>query len=363
MRLRYPGLVREVLPSGTLRYRVRVEGDVNRKILLPFGPDHPDFHQAYRAGRAGVRTMLAGAEAPSQGTMEWLAHGYIAHLTKQVRNGKASPFTLKQRENQLRRFLLETSETGKSVGRIYAGLPMVITQKELVALRDRHADTPGEIHNLFKTLRAMYEWAIEAEHVTSNPAKGVKVERPEGGGATAWTLEDLAAYRARHPQGTMAHLALSLFMFTACRIGDAYWLGRAQEFKQAGSPWLRWQPTKRGSREVTLPILPPLLASMKAQKIVGETYLLTEHGQPFASREALANRFRKWCEQAGVKGRSPHGIRKAAGHLMALAGATQYEIMAVHGHSNARTSEVYTKGVERMRLGEMAASKLAGMEW
>lgn len=48
---------------------------------------------------------------------------------------------------------------------------------------------------------------------------------------------------------------------------------------------------------------------------------------------------------------------------MALNGATQYEIMSVHGHSNAETSQVYTDGVERARLGTMAASKLAGMDW
>lgn len=70
-----------------------------------------------------------------------------------------------------------------------------------------------------------------------------------------------------------------------------------------------------------------------------------------------------WCRDAGLTGLSSHGIRKAAGHLMALHGATQYEIMAVHGHANASSSEVYTKGVERQRLAERANSRLASIDW
>lgn len=102
---------------------------------------------------------------------------------------------------------------------------------------------------------------------------------------------------------------------------------------------------------------------MRAQTAIGPAYLLTEHGKPFASPEALRNRFKKWCRSADLEDLSSHEIRKAAGHLMALKGATQYEIMSVHGHANAATSQVYTESVERMKLGEMAASKLAGMDW
>ncbi|MDP1669812.1 hypothetical protein [Phaeovulum sp.] len=65
----------------------------------------------------------------------------------------------------------------------------------------------------------------------------------------------------------------------------------------------------------------------------------------------------------GAEGLSSHGIRKAAGELLALQGASQYHIMAVHGHSSAKTSEVYTKGVERDRLAEQAMRMLEGMEW
>jgi hypothetical protein len=37
--------------------------------------------------------------------------------------------------------------------------------------------------------------------------------------------------------------------------------------------------------------------------------------------------------------------------------------MSIHGHAQASTSEVYTESVERMKLAEMGASKLAGLDW
>ena len=97
--------------------------------------------------------------------------------------------------------------------------------------------------------------------------------------------------------------------------------------------------------------------------IVGPTYLLNEKGVPFGSPEVLRNRFRKWCDTAGLEGLSSHGVRKAAGHLLAQNGCSQHQIMAIHGHTEAKTSEVYTKGVERWTLAADAMRTLEDMEW
>ena len=363
VKIRYDGLIREKLPSGNLRYRVRVEGDTSRKITLPISPEHPDFHQHYRAARGGIRLKLAAEDEAQRGTLQWLADGYIAHLSRMVDAGQASPYTLKERANLMKLFLAQESSSGRSRGRIYAGLPVSIPHHELIALRDRFADKPAKAKNIFKMLRAMYKWGEERGHVAANPAAAIKVEYSSQGGATPWSLDDLKQFREVHPPGTMAHLTLTLFMFTACRIGDAYRLGRANEVKRGGVTWLEWQPRKRGSSFVQIPMLAPLQKALRQQTVIGEAYLLTGHGKPFTSAEGLRNRLKKWCREAGLEDRSSHGIRKAAGHLLALNGATQYEIMAVHGHANATTSEVYTKAVERMKLGEMAANRLAGMDW
>lgn len=363
MRLKYPGLLREKHGSG-FRWRVRVKGNTGQRITLPCGPDDPDFHDYYTRARRGERIQRAKAATVTPGTMGWILQAYLDHLGRMVRAGQASPLTLKQRRGQIAFILDQQSEQPRTAGERYEGLPMTIPAAELLAFRDRMADTPGKARNVWKTLVAAYDHAVERGHIGQNPARAVP--RPaykSRGGATPWTLDDLNQYREAHPPGTMAHLALTLFMFTACRIGDAVVLGRQHEERHGGEMWLAWQPGKKGSRFVRIPVLPPLERSIQAQTVVGPTFLLTAQGKPFASPEALRNRFKKWCAQAGLADRSSHGIRKAAGHLLALHGATQYEIMSVHGHANAATSQVYTESVERMKLGSMAVSKLAGMEW
>lgn len=364
VRLKYPGLVLERRTRGRDRWRVRVESEPNRKITLAVGPDAPDFHEHYLAARAGERIAPAAKVKADPGTMGWLADIYLIHLQRQVAAGTASPLTLKERRNLAEYVLTQRSEQPKSRGRPYRSLPTNIPEVELIAFQHRMADKPGKARNVWKFLRAMYDHGVRLGHCRSNPARAVPApEYRGGGGAVPWTVEDLEKFRKAHPKGSMAHLALSLFMFTACRIGDAVWLGREQEVRRPVGTWLEWQPRKRGSAFVSLPLLAPLDAAIRSQTVIGPVYLMTEAGKPFASPEALRNRMKKWCASAGLENRSSHGIRKAAGHLMALHGATQYEIMAVHGHANASTSEIYTKTVERMRLGEMAVSRLAGMDW
>ena len=49
-------------------------------------------------------------------------------------------------------------------------------------------------------------------------------------------------------------------------------------------------------------------------------------------------------------GSTQHGTRKGTAHLLAAAGATQYEIMFFMAHTEAKKSEVYTKSIERAGL-------------
>lgn len=238
-----------------------------------------------------------------------------------------------------------------------------LPQSEVVRIRDQMAATPAQADNMVSAIKSLYKWACDDGIYGINPAEGVaKIDKGKGG-AIPLTPEDLKTYRKFHAPGTPAHLCLTLFMFTACRISDAVLLGRGHEFMRNGVPWLGWQPTKLGSAFVRIPILPPLYKATRAAKVQGPTYLLTEYGRPFKSPEGLRNRFRKWCDAAGLNHLSSHGIRKGAGQLLAEMGCTQYQIMAVQGHTRAKTSEVYTESVNRADLAADAMRVLEAIDW
>ncbi|WP_150523992.1 tyrosine-type recombinase/integrase [Roseibium sediminis] len=353
MKVNYPGLIKEKLPSGNYRFRVRVEGKPTRRVTLHIGPDHKDFSEHYKAARRGIEIPPEAKpiDTKIKGSLGWLISSYTEWLEDQVGKGLYSQATLVQRRSKFK--LLKP----------YEEYSLAMPQDQLLQIRDDMADTPGSADNFIKAVRSLYAWAIERNHAQVNPAIGVGKINKGKGGAKPWTVADLKKYREHHEPGTMAHLCLTLFMFTACRISDAILLGRSNEFERNGIKGLGWQPTKKGSAYVEIPMLPPLLTATRSMKIQGPTYLLTEYGKPFQSPEGLRNRFRKWCDNAGLHHLSSHGIRKATGNLLAQEGASQYQIMSIHGHTQAKTSEVYTKGVERWRLAADAMNSLSNMDW
>jgi len=106
--------------------------------------------------------------------------------------------------------------------------------------------------------------------------------------------------------------------------------------------------------------------------------------RPFASSGSLDHRVRKWIIAAGLcvdakdeqgnpiylgtgkrkvpkktATRSQHGIRKGVAELMAERGATEYELMAAFGWTEARTASVYTKKFQRREAASVGSRRLA----
>ncbi len=359
MRVDYPGLLIEPTPSGGTRYRVRVEGQKAKRIAIPCGPDDPAFGNHYWAARAGTIWTAPVKVEPMRRSLDWLVAGYLAQFDRWVAAGLKSASTLKQRRSLLTRMCEIKDDDGDR----YGGSNMDAPTSAFVKARDAWSATPAEADNLIKAVRAMYAWAVERADIDHNPAAGVARIHRSHGGAVPWTAGELRQFRDHHPPGTVAHLWLTLQMFTACRIGDAMILGRKHEVTIDGIVFLRWQPGKRGSAPVVIPLLPPLLKATRAQTVVGETYLLTSNGRPWGNVDSLRTRVRRWCDDAGLTERSSHGIRKAVGNLLAEAGCTQHQIMAVMSHTQAQTSEIYTKDANRRSLARDAAEFLAAVDW
>lgn len=355
----FPGLLIERHRNGSLRYRVRVEGDKRRRIPIPVGPDHPDFAHYYHAGRAGEVWTPPRPRAAVR-SLDGLCGRYLAFLGRMVEAGQMSADTLRQRRSVLTRLCDHVDPDEGRLGDLDYDLPPAA----FVRVRDAWAAHPGAADNLIKSVRAVYKWAIERAEIGHNPAAGIgPINLAPKGGAIPWTADDLRKFRDHHPAGTTAHLWLTLQAFTACRIGDAIWLGRGQEVTVGGQVWLEWQPRKRGSAPVSIPMLPPLWTATRAVRVVGPAYLLSDTGRPFASVEALRVRVQRWCTAAGLPGRSSHGIRKAVAEMMAEAGATQHQIMAVMSHTQAKTSEIYTRGARRRILAADGVQALAALDW
>lgn len=353
MKVEFPGLLKETRANGKIRYRVRVKGNKAKRVTLHVTPDDPKFTEHYLAARSGVEIKVEKKETTEiYGTLAWLGDLYIAHLETEVENDLLSPKTLKKKQGHLKTLKGECGDFAVN-----------IPQKEVVNIRNKMAKTPAAADSFVSFLKTMFAWAVEQSIVPVNPAVGVgKIDKGKGG-ATPWSVDDIEKFKETHKPGSEAHFCLTLLLFTGCRIGDAAILGKEHETTFAGHKCLKWQPGKRGSAQVTVPIMAPLQEAIDRTDRFRRTYLLTEYGRSFASGDSLSARFKKWCVQAGLPERSAHGVRKALGHLLAELGCTQHQIMAVLGHTQAQTSEIYTKDVERAKLAKDAMEALNGFKW
>ena len=344
----YEGLLREVMASGKFRYRVRPKGDKTKRIRIFCGPESEDFLRQYRLARAGEqpKPLRKISEVSKPRSISWLINSYFEYLENRVTAGTTSAKTLKKKRNLLKRLLDKPDRV------------MLIPQEKLIEMQDELGKTPAQADAFIEAIGVMYDWAKKRKYVHSNPARGIDKIYEKGDGATPWKAKDVKTFFAKHKEGEKAHVAMSVLLWTGCRIEDLTMLGRGHECQIDGIEAIRWTPLKKGSSEVTVPLLPLLKSATRTPKIQGATYVLGPKGKPYASGDSMSAMFKKWCRQADLPKLSAHGVRKGLAELLAELGCSQYEIMAILGHSEAKTSEVYTRRVERWKLAVGAMTRI-----
>lgn len=349
MNVEYPGLIEQKLPSGTVIYRVRPKGQHSKRIQIYAAPNEEDFSRQYALARRGVKPdpLKKPSEQAMPETIGWLVHAYYEYLEERVKAGTTSAKTLKKKRNLLNRLLKNPDKK------------ILIPQEKLIEMQDGMGSTPSQADAFIEAVAVLYDWAMERKKVKTNPARGIRSIYQKGSGATPWKAADVKKFFARHKPGSKLHVAISVLLWTGCRIEDLTQLGRRHECVIGGVDAVRWVPFKKGTTEVCIPLLEPLRAATRAPVVQGDTYVLGRGGKPYASGDAMSAMFKRWCVDAGLSHLSAHGVRKGLAEVLAELGCTQYEIMAILGHSEAKTSEVYTRRVERWNLALGAMSKVS----
>jgi integrase len=190
--------------------------------------------------------------------------------------------------------------------------------KHVRAIRDEKIDLPEAANGRLKALGQVFAWAISEDLAHEDPTAAVDYLSSGSEGFHTWTLEEVQAYEADHPLGSKARLALALLLFTGVRRSDAVKLGRHMErdgvlhFSETKGSNSRALGRKKrpGAKKRALPILPELRAVIDATPSGNLTYLVTAFDRPWTAA-GFGNKFREWCDLAGLKQCSAHGLRKA----------------------------------------------------
>ncbi len=214
-------------------------------------------------------------------------------------------------------------------------------------------ETPQAANVLRKVLSGAMRHACKLEWITANPVP-LTDAYPDGEGHADWSDEDITKYRARHRIGTMARLTLELALNTAARRCNVNKIER--DHVRDGRIFV---DHVKGNNDTSVQMLATTREALEALPAAPIRFLVvTEFGKPFTDA-GLGNRMRKWCDVAGLPGRSLHGLRKSCSRLLAETRATDAEGMAVTGHKKDGTFAKYRARANRRTLADHAFSNLS----
>lgn len=228
-------------------------------------------------------------------------------------------------------------------------------------LRTRHirADlsrfTRSPQRNRLKAWRWLIRWAVDAGLIEDDPTVGIRLPSSDGTGHTPWSREEITLFRKHWPMGTPQRAAMELLHWTGARISDAVRLGPMM-VDEDGVLTFRQQKTGDPAHVPWTCPLPEYATEMESDRhlcleaVPGDTmlWLVTQAGAPRTSR-GLGNLIRAAAREAGIEGRSAHGLRKSRAIALAEAGATPHQIAAWTGHQTLAEVTRYTRETDRRK--------------
>ncbi len=308
------------------------------RIRLPDPYGSPEFEAAYLAALAGAPVAVANRRQASRGSIKWLIDLYRASPAWAA----LKPATRKGRETVLDHIVAKVGDRDVED----------LTRGEIE--RNMSAKTVSMANLTLNTLRTLFAWAVEAQHVDENPAaavrylKTVRANLDDEVGHKTWTEADLAQFEAAYPVGSRERLAYSVFLYTGLRVGDAARLGH-QHVQRDGSIQIR---TEKTGAEVFLPVLAPLQRALDAgpHGRDGELAFITGPRGHAWGKAHLGDWFAEAAKKVGLVDCTAHGLRKAGAKRCAEAGATVNQMMAIFGWVRPDMAIKYTFGASKKRM-------------
>jgi site-specific recombinase XerC len=85
---------------------------------------------------------------------------------------------------------------------------------------------PFAARHFLDTMRGLFKWAVDAEHVAADPTAGKTAPKSKTKGFPVWDEDEMIQVEERWPRGTRERVAFDLLLYTGLRRGDAVVFGR-----------------------------------------------------------------------------------------------------------------------------------------
>ncbi|MBS1725015.1 MAG: tyrosine-type recombinase/integrase [Armatimonadetes bacterium] len=322
---------------GHWRYYFRRPG--GGRVRLPGQPGDPEFQVAHAHLLAGSAPEAQPSVIGEERTFDALREKYFASPNFL----KLAPSTRYASRKAIERIIRDD----KMGHRLVAGM----RREDVMAVVGKRAETPGAANDALKKIRKLIRFSILLGWRKDDCT--LLVESFKAGEWHTWTDDEVLAYEARWPIGSLQRTSFALLLYTGQRLSDV--------------ARMSWRDIRGGSIHVAqektdaklaIPIHAELAAALSAAPRGDFVILVSGHRRAF-SPKSFGNFMAKAIGRAGLPDRCvTHGVRKAAARRLAEAGCTEKEIAAITGHATLKEVARYTKAASQEKLAKAAMSKL-----
>lgn len=318
---------------------VPIQDEHGRRVL----PDDDGFLAAYQRVHATFERGETGRHADPAGSVASLVTAYLASAEFRQLDERT--------QADYRRYLDLLRDRARNADGVSVRAA-TMSRSFVGKVRDKYADKPAMANRYVTVIRLLYAWGKMRGGwgIVDNPADGWKKLKRPGGGWRAWTDAEWTRYEATASPET--RLAAALAYYTGLRRGDVLRL-----------PWSAYDgarivvvTSKRGVL-IDVPAHRDLRQLLDAAERRSPTIVTDARGRPFRE-DTFSHRFA--AEVASLEvgvGCTFHGLRATAGRLLAEAGASAHEIMAILGCS-IKTADHYCRNARRALMADAAIMKL-----
>ena len=340
-------LQKESSRHGKTKWFVRIGEGPRYRVLGDFGT--PEFDANYDAALVLAKTVKPGTPKVKSNSLQWLYDEYRLSAAW----ADLDSATRRQREN-IFKHVMEKSGTASYND---------IEQSDIEAGMDDRRDTPAQAVNFLKAMRGLFRWAAhpKVKHVAVDATANVKnPPQEETEGFLAWDEDDVSRYIQSWPLGTRQYVWMRVLLHVGVRRGDAVTLGK----QHARNGILTFITEKRVGKkkkrvEVTRRIDPELAEAIARGPCGDLAFICGEGGKPF-KKESFGNLFKDACVAAGVLNKSAHGLRKLSATIWAERGASEFELMSLHGWLDPAMARLYTEKARRKTMALNVHDRLVG---
>lgn len=246
---------------------------------------------------------------------------------------KHKPSTIKNDKHILNRFLTYFTENYDA-----DNLKQINIELWLLQINIKH---PSLAHLCYRTLKAMFNWALKNEMVKKNPFTGLKLPRKKLKHPAFITKEELSEILMNEPTEYMRDIYIIAF-YSGLRLGELInleWRNVHMDKKIIIVANTDTFSTKSGKDRV-VPLCGQIYDVLsKLNNIRGENKYVVKHLNP----SYISHRFLKATRKTSLNNREIHfhSLRHSFASNLVCKGVSLYTVKELLGHSDYSTTQIY----------------------